>query len=213
MRDFSTKEILKVMDTKSYPVFSGRKYDLTLVAVRSKDSVSGEFDDKLYILYYIPMTGLKLHSESFAITTDPGKHWLLNPLNKNGTLIMVPGRYPQAYKLGYHNRSKGKKKMYLALEQHKPMTYVRDNNRDYKLDFSLIKDVANHIYGNFKTNLHRASMWRKTLIVGKYSAGCQVIASPYEYDRVMELANLQRESGFGGTYTYVLLEENDFYDH
>jgi len=202
MKTYTKEQIIEVMNKKGYPLFNGPGYDLNIIAIRSKNSVSDAFDDSLNVLY--KRTGSNEYElETFKITTDPGKHWLLNPMNINGTLILVPGRYPKAFKIGKH-------KGYEAFEQLSSMTYVRDNNKDNVLNLELIKDKSNHITGDFSTNIHRASKWRETLKIGKYSAGCQVVPDPKSLDRLLTLGKLQAKHGFGDTFTYVLLNEQDF---
>jgi len=205
MEVFTKDQVLRVMKEKGYTVFSGSDYDLNLIAVRANNSKSNDFDDRLYVLYRKD-DKIEYRMESFAITTDPGKHWLLNPMNINGTLIMVPGRYPKAFKIGRH-------KDYIAFEQiSSDIKYIRDNRKVGDLDLAATKDVSRHITGDFSTNIHRASKWRETLKVGKYSAGCQVIQSPTDFERLLELGRLQEKNGFGKTFTYTLLEEQDFKD-
>tara|TARA_R110000765_G_scaffold76610_6_gene150176 strand:- start:382 stop:1002 length:621 start_codon:yes stop_codon:yes gene_type:complete len=205
MRHFGASDLMHTLAEKRYRVFSGGKFDLNIVGVRSVNSKSNSFDDVLCVLYKDNFGQWVL--EKFECTTDPGKHWLLNPLNKNGTLIMVPSQTRGAYKIGVHGRTG--RYPYEALEQVKPMPYVRDNNKDTILNFDLIENKANWIRGVFKTNIHRASKWKTLLGIGKYSAGCQVIQSPQSFDRFMALCILQVKSGHGNSFTYTLINEND----
>jgi hypothetical protein len=205
MKYFGPSDIIHTLAEKKYRVFSGGNYDLNIIGIRSNISESDKFDDLLCVLY-------KNHEgkwvlEKFNCTTDPGKHWLLNPLNKSGTLIMVPGQYRGVYKMGIHGRTGSSP--YKALEQVGAMNYVRDNNKDGFLDFDLIKDKVNWIRGVFKTNIHRASKWKSLLGIGKYSAGCQVVQSPKDFERLMELCELQIKNGHDDAFTYTLLSEHD----
>lgn len=202
--NFSRLELLKAIEAKGYIIFTKGDYNLNIIGIRSKNSKSDEFDDMIYVFYKYQN---QWFIESFPCTTDPGKHWLLNPLNKNGTIIMVPGQYRGAYEIGMHGRSG--KYPYTALEQIKPIDYVRDNNKDIKLDFDLYSDSSNIFSDIAKTNIHRASSWKLLLGIGKYSAGCQVIQDPKKFDRFMELCELQKAHGNGNSFTYTLLEERD----
>ena len=192
---------MQEMLSLDYAIFSGRGYDLNIVAKRSKNSVSDKFDDVLNVFYRAPNGSLQ--GFSYPITSDPGKHWLLNPLNKDGTLIMKPGQYRKVFYIGKHGRSGSNP--YTALEQIGDIEYVRDNNKDHILDFDLFADSRNVIKGIFKTNIHRASAWREMLGIGRYSAGCQVFANVNDFDHFMDLCHLQKRDGFGDKFSYTLL--------
>ena len=209
----SRGEIIKAMKKKGYKFFSRGFYNLNIIGIRSNNSQSDKFDDEIHVLFTDDRS-IERH-EIFACTTDPGKHWLLNPMNPKGTIIMVPGQYRGVYALGLHNRSRPTKS-YRALEQIKPITYVRDNSKDSKLDFELYSDMTTDHnsdkfeISNSKTNIHRASKWKTLLNVGLYSAGCQVIQKPNRFDDFMNLCELQVNWGQGATFSYTLLEEKDF---
>jgi len=205
MKKISANQLVNAMIEKGYKTFTA-PYSMNIIGVRSENSKSDQFDDELHVMF-LNYSFTRKHF-IFKCTTDPGKHWLMNPLNKNGTLITVPGQYRGVFKIGYHNRSKGNKK-YKALEQVKPMTYVRDNNKDGVLDFDLMNDPSNLIEGNFKTNIHRASKWKSVLNIGYYSAGCTVIQDPEDFNHLMMLCAKQEEEGLGDQFTYTLLNESD----
>ena len=97
----------------------------------------------------------------------------------------------------------------ISREQYEVMEYVRDNNRNSRLDFSLFEEDKNIIEGIFKTNIHRASKWKSTYNIGKYSAGCQVIQDPKDFDEFMNLCEKQIKFGHGNSFTYTLIEEKD----
>lgn len=204
----SSKNIIKAIKGKGYKFFSKGSYNLNIIGIRSNDSQSDRFDDEIHVLFK-DEKGEECH-EVFPCTTDPGKHWLLNPMNKKGTIIMVPGQYRGAYQIGIHGRSRGNG--YKALEQVKEMTYVRDNSKDSELDFKLYADHNSDKFeiSNAKTNIHRASKWKNLLNVGRYSAGCQVIQSPDLFNRLIVLCELQIKHNQGKSFTYTLLEEKDF---
>lgn len=85
-----TKEtLLQAMNKKGYKIFHG-PYNLNLIGIRSKNSQSDQFDDTFCILYEDKDGVMTL--ESFPCTTDPGKHYLMNPMNVKGCAIMVPGQ-------------------------------------------------------------------------------------------------------------------------
>jgi hypothetical protein len=62
----------------------------------------------------------------------------------------------------------------------------------------------------FGIDSHRANKDMKSVNVNKWSAGCQVIASPVDFAIYLATAKKQKESGHGSKFTYILLEESDF---
>lgn len=199
-------QITTVLTDKNYEFFTKGIYNLNLIGVRSSDSQPDKFDDHFHVIYRGEDNRFKHHT--FPCTTDPGKHWLLNPMNIGGCAIMVPGQYKNAYVIGKH---KGE---YPALIQSSPIMFVRDNNRDSKLDFDLYRkpelrkdNVIPQVIG---ANIHRASAWQVALSVSKYSAACQVLQNPKDFDLLMTLVQGNVAAGHGTRFTYTLLEESDF---
>lgn len=203
----SVEKVEEVFLRKGLDWFTKGEYNLNLFGVRSTNSESNKFDD----WFGVAWRNEKGHwfIKWMPCTTDPGKHWLLNPMNVRGTAILVPGQYRNAYYLGIHGRSHASGG-YVALEQKRPMRYVRDNNRDSKLDFSLYKDPNNIFEANLKTNIHRASSSSIVRAIERYSAGCQVLQSPYDFKWLIELCKTSIEHGWSNSFTYTLLEEKDF---
>ena len=203
-------DLKEIFRKKGYPFYAIKGfYNLCIVGVRSTDSLSNKFDDFVGVAYQNGSMVPKL--EWFPATTDPGKHYLQNPLDKDGTLILIPGFHERAYKVGIHGR--GGNNPYPALEQVESMRYVRDNNKDMKLDFDLYRDPeklkTNLITGIYKTNIHRASKFKIVALIETYSAGCQVIQKVGDFDKLMALADKQILHGHGDSFSYTLLEETD----
>ncbi|MBR9998941.1 MAG: hypothetical protein KFF73_08220 [Cyclobacteriaceae bacterium] len=92
------------------------------------------------------------------------------------------------------------KNKYTALVQDKPVTVIRDFNRDNKLDF----DSGREQTGFFGINIHRASASGESTLVDKWSAGCQVFASIREYHEFMELCK-QASTEWNDKFTYALI--------
>jgi hypothetical protein len=205
LKDITLDQLKAVMKKKKYAFFENGNFNLNIIGVRSKESESDKFDDFILVAY---KQNNVWQLKKYEATTDPGKHYLMNPLNKNGTLILVPDQHKGAYFIGKHGINSGNP--YEALQQKAPMKYVLDNSRDSKLDFSLYNDPKNIFSAVRATNLHRASKWKKLLNVGLYSAGCQVIQDPKHFEELMKLCNLQVSNGLGNSFTYTLLEEKDF---
>lgn len=210
MKELSEREISKLKRAiiqRGFKLFDNGPYDLNVISIRSNVTESDKFDDVLCVIF--KKSNRMWYGYSYPITTDPGKHWLLNPLNKKGTLILKANeQYLKMFKMGFHGRSGSNP--YRAPEQVGSGIYVRDNNKDSLLDFSLFKNPANWIRGVFKTNIHRASFWKRLFNIGKYSAGCQVFADPNDFDHFMELFDKQINNGYGDYLSYTLFTQKYF---
>ena len=188
--------IINVMQGKGYRVFENRKgHDLNLVGIRSSSVDANTFNDWVTAFYIL---NDDWNFFAFPATTDPGTFYRKEPLNVKGTAVMKPGQYRGAYKIGKH-------KQYKALEQKKPMTVYRDANRDGLLDTAGMEEDT----GNYKTNIHRSNAHRPSVIVGKWSAGCQVLQDPDHFAFLLMLCE-RSKTKFGNSFTYTLLEEGDF---
>ncbi|TDI83094.1 MAG: hypothetical protein E2O76_13375 [Caldithrix sp.] len=184
------------MQGKGYRVFENRKgHDLNLVGIRTSSVDANTFNDWVTAFYIF---NDDWNFFAFPATTDPGTFYRKEPLNVKGTAVMKPGQYRGAYKIGKH-------KQYKALEQKKPMTVYRDANRDGRLDTAGMEEDT----GNYKTNIHRSNAHRPSVVVGKWSAGCQVLQDPDHFAFLLMLCE-RSKSKFGNSFTYSLLEEGDF---
>lgn len=203
---YTIDQIKKVFEKKNYDFFTLDKiYNLNIIGVRSESNTPNAFDDQILVIY--KDSNKKERILSFQATTDPGLYWLQNPLNVEGTLILVPGQYKSCYQVGIHGRSG--KNPYKALEQVGNMIYVRDADRDKVLDFELMNDPKKIITGIFKTNIHRANENHESVQVDKWSAGCQVIADPVDFATLLNLCDKATEL-YGNKLSYTLLENKDF---
>jgi hypothetical protein len=203
-------DLKEIFRKRGYPFYAVKGfYNLCIVGVRSNESQSNKFDDFVGVAYQ--NGNMVAQMEWYPATTDPGKYYLQSPVNREGTLIMVPGYHERAYQKGLHGR--GGKNPYTALEQVAPMKYVRDNNKDMTLDFSLYRDPEklkdNLVTGIFKTNIHRASQIKILSSIEQYSAGCQVIQKLSDFQKLMTLVDKQIGHGHGDIFSYTLLEETD----
>lgn len=174
----------EIFDAKGYQFFPDR---LQVVGVRSEVRTANKFDDRIIILNDTMW-------RSYQATTDPGKDYLLNPINRKGTAILVPDQYLDAYAVGYH---RGK---YLALRQVKSVCVYRDNNLDDILDM----DHESIDCGKHGINIHKASLF--SILVGRWSAGCQVFARKKDFEQFMDLCIASNQDYF----TYTLLTTADF---
>lgn len=196
MRAPDIDSIISAMHSKNYKVFTGGKYNLNIVGVRSNNMRANRFDDWIAVFYDVG-NDTRLHL--FQCTTDPGLYWLQHPSYVKGTAILVPNQYRGVYKIDYHN---GK---YLALCQRAGEVAVfRDYNRDNLLNM----DESTIMWGMFGINIHRASYYGRSAQVDKWSAGCQVIASGDDFSTFMSLVK-KSSKFYGNSFTYTLLLEND----
>ena len=175
-------------------------YNLNIFGIRSKNKISDTYDDLIGVIYKDEED--KFVIKTWSATCDPGTFYLKNPLNSEGTLIMLPGQYKGVFKLGLHGRSS--LSPYKALEQCGDILYIRDNNKDNILNFELALNKKNIIKGNFKTNIHRSSKTVFNKLIGKYSAGCQVFQKSSDFDEFIKLCEKHISNGNGNLFDYTL---------
>jgi hypothetical protein len=185
--------IQTALQKKGYRIFL-RPFELNIVGVRADSVKPNAFDDIIYV-FFNNNEG-KLIEHKFPATTDPGTYWLQNPMNPQGTAILKEGQYINTYGLGLH---RGK---YMALVQKRPVTVMRDYDRNAVLDFMNGKEDK----GLFGINIHRASESGTTKIVDHFSAGCQVFASATDFILFMSLCE-RHKSFYGNDFTYTLIDE------
>jgi hypothetical protein len=197
MRIFTIEEILAVMRRKGYRIFTrdDKPYNLNIVGVRNSSAVPNYFDDQMYLIWkHRGVWNVKM----FAITTDPGTYWLMNPMMVQGTAILKEGQYLGLWKLGLH-------KGYEALVQSAPCTVIRDVNRNNRLDFNGPEEA-----GFFGINCHKATSRGVSETVDKWSAGCQVHPDSQKYDSAFMAIIKEGLSIWGERVSYTLLNERDF---
>ncbi|HUV84538.1 MAG TPA: hypothetical protein VMV86_02455 [Methanosarcinales archaeon] len=166
--------------------FSKHKYNWScfhIIGIRSKSDKPDAFDDLIILI-----DGDKI--SYYTGTTNPGTHWLKNFLNPKGTAVLKPDQYIDGWKIGLH-------KGYEALVQNKPVTVYRDTDKDDKSEEQGKEDT-----GFFGINIHRTGAIISK-IIGRWSAGCQVLNNPEEFKDFM------RKIKFSGkkTFTFTLLKE------
>jgi hypothetical protein len=186
------QRIKALLKYKGHELFS-RPYELNIVGMRSKSMKPNSFDDELHVFYKTNPLHWEYHV--FKITTDPGTFWLKNPMQPQGTAILSEGQYKNAYALGLHRGQ------YKALVQVKPITIMRDYDRNAVLDFYNGKKER----GLYGINIHRANRVGKTKTVDRNSAGCQVFENASDFDVFMKMCE-QHKSRFGNFFTYTLID-------
>lgn len=186
-------QLLTKMRRLGHRVFEdqSKPYNLNIVGLRL-DKSANKFNDKICVFWQYDGEWNLLQ---FKATTDPGTYWLQNPMNLEGTAIVVPGQYSGLWKIGKHQ---GK---YEALVQKSTISVYRDNDRDLELD------KANITQGLYGINCHRANSSRESTQVDKWSAGCQVLANPDDFEILLSLCKASVEY-WGNSFTYTLIDES-----
>lgn len=190
-------EIVAVMlERKGYLVFENhaQNYDLNLVGIRTADLSANSFNDWITAFYWFDG---QWNFFAFPGTTDPGTYWREHPMNVLGTAILKPGQYRGAFKRGLHKGTQ-------AFIQASPLTVYRDNNKDDELDLDVPTET-----GMDGIDLHHASGAQASTVVGKWSAGCQVLQDPVQAGFLNALGDAAAAI-HGNSFTYTLLTEADF---
>lgn len=185
--------LVRLMTSKGYVVYD-KPYQLNIVGIRSNSVKPNSFDDTIRVFFKDDSN--KWIGYSMNATTDAGTYWLQNPMMPKGTALLKAGQYVDAYSIGQHRGQ------YTALVQSKDVTVIRDYNRNAILDFNNGKEDK----GMFGINIHRASVSGNTTTVDKYSAGCQVIQNPKDFETLISLAK-KHQSKYGNKFTYTLIDE------
>ena len=111
----------------------------------------------------------------FKGTTDPGIYWTTHPETPEGVAHLCLGYQKDIWVIDKHRG------MYTALCNRwncNPTRIWRDVNKDTSFNASIDKIESVKI----GLNCHRADMLAILKYIGKYSAGCQVILNPKEFD-------------------------------
>lgn len=190
----STYETLRARVTGlGHPWFVGT-YNLNVIGLRTL-AKPNTFDDMI-VAAYEDQYGPKV--EMFAATTDPGSYWLQSPMNVKGTAVLATGHHRGLWQPGLHGGPTG----HPALVQVSPCAVWRDSDRDSVIDpDKRVTDVGMH-----GINLHRASASGTSMLVDRWSAGCQVVQAPAALARILELVERQRLAGRGSRVSYTLME-------
>lgn len=225
--DLTVENVIPVLKKKNYKIFENdtKNYNLNVVGIRTNDLGSNAFND-WRVIFWKYQGKWKIIKQQ--ITTDPGLYWRQNPENVEGVAILKEGQYCGCWTIGLH------KGQYKALVQCKPITVIRDFDKDVYLDIYEQKDldkftkkvltvggvptveyydgtklVQREQTGLFGINQHRAKDGGTSTQVDKWSAGCQVVAADSDHDKYMELCD-KAAVIYGNSFTYTLINEKDF---
>jgi len=224
--------LIKVAYNNGYSLYNKqplKNYNLNIWVIRAKDRVSGTFNDIEVIFWN---DGIKWNIERYCVTSDPSDISLINRKNPLGTAIIRKGQYKSTWQLGFHKNRKD----HIALIQVKPITVIRDFNKDNILDTSIpkydfinttnvnkyescVNYYINTSYGSklvyrlntglFGINNHRASKYSILNRVGLYSEGCIV---HNDYKRYMNsFIDIIKKSviDYGNLFTITIIDEDD----
>jgi hypothetical protein len=189
-------DIIKSAERLGYTI-DKRPNKLNIIGVRnSKATSQDKFDDLL--AYFTYDNNGKLVGRVVSGTTDPSTSFLKSPINLKGAAILKSGQYKDAYQLGLHRNK------YEALVQRKPVTVIRDNDRN-----ALINYLAPTQTGLYGINIHKSTKGKNNEdIIGLDSAGCQVFRNIRDFEDMMQLARISKNK-YGNNFTYTLLDDRD----
>ncbi len=186
-------EILDYAQSLGHTVFLNGEYNINIIGIRSAHHQPNRFDDTIHCVYK-DENGDWIQ-KSWPCTTEPGKYWLENPTNVNGTAVLVPGQYRSVWKIDLHQ---GK---YEALCQRNGQVKVyRDDNKDDIIDC----DPDSISEGYFGINIHKAGA--HSTQIDRWSAGCQVFANESDFDEFMVICRKARDK-WGNSFSYTLVPE------
>lgn len=193
LHNLSVSRLKQAVLQKGYRFFEQGDYNLNLIGIRAADTHANSFNDLLCVAF---QQDGRWQLFTFAATTDPGLYWRRNPMNVKGTAVLVPGQYAGAFVLGTHRG-------YDALTQATPLPVFRDDDLDAEVDTDGAIDRGWH-----GINLHRAHAQRPSKQVDRWSAGCQVVADPQEFELLISTCKRAARE-WGPRFTYTLITEED----
>jgi hypothetical protein len=178
--------------------FDTRPYKLNIIGVRNPKNTSPEkFEDEIAYFYYD--TNGNIIGNVSPATTSPSVYYLENPIASKGAAILKQGQYKDAYSIGLHRG------IYQALVQTKPVTVIRDTDRNKYINF--FAPTTTGLYG---INIHKASIKNNVAYIGQDSAGCQTLQNIGDFDDMMKMAKKSRDL-YGNTFTYTLIDQKQVY--
>lgn len=141
------------------------------------------------------------HNIEFKATTKPGLTSLIGePMNKNGTFILMPGFWKDCWILGTHGVGGNFPHKALIQRAGKVFRGWRDNNKDGKFDYSgtIYDDVTG--LNDHTTRPH------EIVNVGAFSYACQVTRDDKEHFIKLAIAERHAEL-YGNLFSYALFQD------
>jgi hypothetical protein len=195
-----TTNLAQRLSKIGHAFFTSGDHNLNIIGVRNTSNKADIFDDLLLVAY---KDESKWVVDSYVITTEPGDSILRNPINKDGTAILVPGQYRGVYKIDQH-RSRTRDPYAALCQRLGPVKIWRDNNKDSKPDHLGAEEA-----GNFGINIHRHWKADNRIYTRGASAGCQVFQKSYAFYEFIETCNTAAAI-WGNKFTYTLVTQDDF---
>lgn len=200
MKEFTKKRVRQIaqyMKAWGYVVYT-EPQKLNIVGLRSANTTANTFDDTILVFWYDETKNLNFRA--YKASTDPGTYWLNNPMEALGAAILKGGQYVDAWQLIDTVRFGFTTKEFMQV---KPVTIIRDYNRDAILDFMNGRETT----GLYGINIHTGTTpHNNSITVDKWSAGCQVLPIWAEWQEFLQLAGKHKEL-YGNLFSYTLLDE------
>lgn len=215
MMDKLIEKILFVYKKLGYKFFDEGDYNLNIIAIRENDVFENTFSDTLYAIYKVSGVWQVLALPWTTLAGTLGFGGEQSPLTaaqtgtgQDGVAIILEGQYRGALKWV---RNGWRYPFVKYLKQIKPFKYLRDNNRNFKIDRNLPVQT-----GIYQTHLHPMS---STGLLTKFvnywgspwSQGCMGAPEP-EFRKLEKLIELciKMRPDLGDTFTLTVLHRNDF---
>ncbi len=189
------RQIKKVFSSKHYQFFEAKPYQLNIIGIRSASTLTDIFNETLVVIFEDELG--ETTAVYFPCTTKAGLHYLKNPLHPDGCAITAEGQYIDAFIKRKHRDE------YDALCQDRDIDFHRDANKNDKHEL-----IGEKLRGNVGLNIHREAINSIVEKIGKYSAGCCVIQSGFEYFMFLVDMGIRYH---GNRFSYTLINEKDFY--
>lgn len=220
--------LINIAKNNKYTIFgadnSAKNLNLNIWVVRAANQHAGKFDDILIAFWKFNGIWSEL---VISCTADPSDLSLIEKKHYLGCAILMPGQWNKCWKLGMH---RGK---YPALVQNKPVTVIRDFNKDGILDWHIPKlydsktvradsqGIITDYYldrvmifrthhGMHGINNHRASQWNILESIGLYSQGCVVVQRPADWIKYYKLL-AEASLLWGDEFTITLIREEELW--
>lgn len=168
------------------PFFNNGLYNLNFLLVRDVEmntAFPNRYNDYLVVGYKTRITpegGVSI----FKVTSVPGTHWLVNPMNPTGAGAIAPGYYRSLWKLGRFRDTD-------ALIQIGQVRAYRDNDKDKIYEFDEKSICAWGAEAGFF--LHQSFAGKDPNEVNKSSAGCIVPQLFGDYEYIINLVKEQKK--------------------
>lgn len=167
--------------------FYWERQHIHIIGIRKAKGKPDAFDDAIYLVW-----GNSVYC--YSCTTEPGVHWLQKLMNSEGTAVVkADEQYLDVFKKGLH---KGKEAL---IQAHNLKVY-----RDKDLDTLAETEGTVFLAGpECRIDIHGTGPTVVSVIIGAWSAGCQVLNNPEQYKEFIALCKKSWQKFF----TYTLLNE------